>query len=84
MSFNDPATNDAWAVQEGFQYELWTDQQRELALYYGTATSPTQSSASRQTFLIDGDGDLLLEYPSISIGVHPQQVLDDCQALFGN
>jgi peroxiredoxin len=82
-SFDDPATNLAWAQQEGFQFELWTDVARELALYYGAATSPTQGSASRRTYLLDADGTLILEYPAVIAGTHPADVLEDCQTLFG-
>jgi peroxiredoxin len=83
VSFDPPEENAAWAAQEGFQYELWTDEGRELALYYGAASSPTQGSAGRITQLLGPDGAVALEYPLVSVGTHPGQVLSDCQALFG-
>jgi peroxiredoxin Q/BCP len=84
VSFDSPSENESWAVEEGFQFELWSDEDRELALYYGAATSPTQGSASRITMLLDDTGAQLLEYTSsIVVGTHPAQVLADCQALFG-
>jgi peroxiredoxin Q/BCP len=82
-SFNDPETNDAWAEQEGFQYDLWTDQGRELALYYGAATTPTAGSAKRITLLLDPTGTLVLEYPAVATGTHPGEVYQDCVDLFG-
>lgn len=71
-------------MEEGFQYDLWSDDSRELALYYGAATSAGQGTASRRTFLLDDDGDLLLEYPVVAVGTHPAEVLDDCLLLFGD
>jgi peroxiredoxin len=83
VSFDDPATNLAWAQAEGFGYGLWSDEDRELALYYGAATSPNQAFASRVTVLLDEQGELLLEYPSVLTGTHPGEVLSDCLALWG-
>jgi len=73
----------AWADAEGFQYEVWTDDNKDLALYYGAARAG-QSFADRVTMLLGSDGSLLLEYTEdIAFGTHPNQVLEDCQILFG-
>jgi peroxiredoxin len=83
-SFDDPARNQAWAESEGFSFELWSDTDRELALYYGAASSPSAFAASRVTKVIDPDGVLVLEYVSgLSVGTHPAAVLDDMRILFG-
>jgi len=84
VSFDTPTENEDWAVDEGFQFDLWSDTYRDLALYYGAATSPTQGSASRITKILDEDGNLVLEYPVVSVGTHPAQVLADCEILFGD
>lgn len=86
MSFDPPEENQAWALAEGFQYDLWTDDaSRTLAVTYGSVSSPTAGAAGRVTRLLGADGALLLEYNSVNlgIGVHPQEVLEDCQTLFG-
>lgn len=83
MSFDDPSKNQQWAIDQGFQYDLWSDEGRELALYYGAATSQTQGAASRVTRLLDADGTLLLEYNSVSTTTSPGLILDDCEAIFG-
>lgn len=83
VSFDSPAENQAWAVDEGFTFDLWSDTGRELALYYGAATTPTQAYAARVTVILDEDGELLLEYPTVSVGTHPAEVLHDCELLFG-
>ena len=91
VSFDSPAENQAWAedpvvggAQDApYQYELWSDTNKTLALYYGSISSATTSQAGRVTRLIGGDGDLLLEYGSVNVSVHPMDVLADCRALFG-
>ncbi|MBX2803776.1 MAG: redoxin domain-containing protein [Myxococcales bacterium] len=83
VSFDPPAENQAWAEEHELPFELWTDNDRELALYYGAATTPEQGAANRRSYLLDADGYVLLEYPVVSTGVHPAQVLADCEALFG-
>jgi thioredoxin-dependent peroxiredoxin len=83
VSFDPPEENLAWAQQEGFQYELWTDEGRELGLYYGAADSPTDGSASRITKVMDENGVLVLEYLAVSASLNPAEVLEDMQVLFG-
>lgn len=84
MSFDDPETNHEWSLDEGFAFELWTDDDKTLALTYGAASSSTQSAATRVTMLLDDTGTLILEYLTPSPASHPQDVLEDCQALFGS
>lgn len=81
-SFDSPEENQTWAVEESYEYELWSDEARELALYYGAATTATQGAASRVTKLLDASGTLILEYAGVSVGAHPGEVLQDCQAIF--
>jgi len=93
VSFDSPAANEAWAndpvvgngVQDApYQYELWSDTNKTLAIYYGSVSSASAFAAGRVTRLIGGDGDLLLEYGTINVSVSPSEVLSDCQQLFGN
>ena len=69
-----------------FQYDLWSDQARELALFYGAATSEIQPFALRHTVLLDPEGVWRLTYPLPQNGpgglyAHAQQVLDDLALL---
>lgn len=85
VSFDSPADNLAWAQDEGFQYDLWSDLDRTLALYYGAAESAEDPKPIRLSVLLDTDGAVLLEYDVGSgFGTHPAEVLEDCQALFGD
>lgn len=72
-------------MEEGFNFELWSDADRTLALAYGAADSPTEAFASRITVILDADGYLVLEYlDNISVGTHPGRVYEDCLRMFGN
>lgn len=85
VSFDSPERNATFKANEEFPYPLWSDVQRELALYYGAATSASAPLANRITVLLDADGTWLLTYvPNAFAGLyaHPGQVLEDCQRIF--
>jgi peroxiredoxin len=84
VGFDEPAENQAWAEDEGFAFELWTDDDRTLAVYYGAAASADAIVPQRKTRVLGPDGTLLLQYDVSSIAPHPAQVLSDCQLLFGD
>lgn len=74
----------AWVEAEGFQYEVWTDDDVTLGQHYGAAKSVSTEYLNRITMLIGADGELLLEYTEdINLGTHPSEVLEDCEILFG-
>lgn len=63
---------------------MWTDTSKELALYYGAVKARGVPFPSRITKVLNAQGELVLEYvDAISVGTHPQDVLDDCTKLFG-
>ena len=85
VGFDDNAAMAQWAADEGFQYEVWTDDSRDLALYYGAADSESAAFPARVTMLLDGSGTLLLEYTEdIVFGTHPEEVYQDCLSIFGD
>lgn len=75
--------NEGWAEEEGFAFELWTDEDKTLALTYGSIESRTAPWPGRVTRILDAEGVLLVEYDEVAVGTHPAQVLEDCQTLFG-
>lgn len=77
------ADNLAFAEGEGFGYELWSDLDRTLAMHYGAASSETQAMASRISVLLDHEGVWRLVYDPASISSNAQDVLEDCETLFG-
>ena len=83
VTFGDPWYNADWVESEGFQYEIWTDTNRELAIYYGAAANADAAFPARITRLLDSNGALLLEYDSVSTSTSPYEILEDCQLLFG-
>ena len=84
VSFNGPAKNANWVSNQEFDYEVWTDTNKTLAQYYGSVDGPNSLIPGRVTVLLDEDGKLILEYmEGTSSGGHPQEVLEDCQAIFG-
>ena len=83
VSFNKPDKNAGWATTEGFQFPLWSDEDKALALHYGAANSKLSMVPSRITVVLDAQGTVVLRYDDVSVGTHPGDVLDDCKALFG-
>jgi len=83
VGFDDPDDNRSWAEDEGYAFELWTDTDKTLALAYGSVSSASSSFPGRITVLIGSDGEQLLDYSVSDLGTHPAQVLEDCQAIFG-
>lgn len=83
VSFNKPEKNAGWAAAEGFQFPLWSDEDKVLALHYGAVGSKLSPFPSRITVVIDASGQLVLRYDDVDVGAHPADVLADCVALFG-
>lgn len=84
VGVDSPEDNLAWAEEEEFAYELWSDDDRVLGVTYGALSGSTDSSVDRVTMVLDADGALVLTYTEdIVLGTHPSEVLEDCAALFG-
>lgn len=82
VSFDTPEANQAWAEDEAFAFELWTDSDKTLAIYYGSVSDESANYAGRITRLLGADGALLLEYDEVGVSTSPQEVLEDCTLLF--
>ena len=85
VSFDTTSALSSWAEEEGFEYELWQDTERTLALHYGAISSASDWAPSRITVLLDAEGNHIVSYEvgAFGIGDHPIDVLEDCQAIFG-
>ncbi len=84
VSFNKPEKNRDWAEHEKFQYPLWSDEDKALALHYGAVSTKLSPVPGRVTVVLDAQGALVLRYDSVDVGTHPGDVLEDCKALFGS
>ena len=83
-SFDTTMDNYAFITANDFQYPIWSDQARDLALYYEAATSKSQGMPSRVTAVLDPDGNWILKYVVNFFNEkgHPGQVLQDLEKLF--
>ena len=85
VGWNEPSENQSWAEDEDYEYEIWSDDDKTLALHYGAADSASDWFPSRVTMLLDSNGTLILEYvDNVNAGTHPAKVLEDCEAIFGD
>ncbi len=81
MSFDAPATNLLFKNTNNYEYALWSDIDRELALYYGAATSSSAFFPNRISVVVAPDGQWVLHYPTVDVSTHPTDVLADMTAL---
>ncbi len=82
VSFDEPAANQELAQAVGFDFELWTDTDRTLALYYGAIVNENEAAPQPTIRLLDSNGVLTALYGE----AHSEEVarvLEDCAALFG-
>lgn len=83
-SFDSPEDNRAFAEKYGFPFPLLSDVDREAGRLYETVRHPTEPSpeyAKRRTYVIDPHGVIRKSYRVRDIPAHPQEVLDDLDAL---
>ena len=83
VGWDGPEKTAPWVERENFPYEVWTDGDKTLSYYYGAADESSWVP-SRVTKILDAEGNLILEYNDVGLGVvtHPAEVLSDCQLLF--
>lgn len=84
VSFTDVQTNAEWAAAQSFPYEIWRDDTKQLALYYGVIDDPSATYPKRRTRVLDEEGRVLIEYnDKVVVGAHPEEVLADVKLLLG-
>ena len=79
--------NSSFCDNNEFAYDLWSDLERELALYYGIVSSSSALFPARKTVVLSPEGDWLLIYnePHIPEGLanHGRIVREDIEAIIG-
>lgn len=77
------ANNAAWAESLDYEYLIWSDAEGVLAAAYGTESDHDEGNL-RHAFVLDASGQAFLWYEgAVSLGADPNQVLEDCEAVFG-
>lgn len=84
MSFDTPEENAAFADKFDFPFPLLCDTDKRVSREFG-ATRPDDHDAAdyakRISYLIDPDGIVRKSYVVQDIPAHPQELLDDLEAL---
>ncbi len=82
-SFDTPADNATFKANNEYQYALWSDTNKALAMNYGAATSKLFPFPMRRTMILDPYGRWILKYNVSSPGPHTIDVLADMELLLG-
>lgn len=80
ISFDDVASNAAFAKKFDFPFRLLCDTDRKVGLAYGACTDPKAGYPSRISYLIDEHGKIKAAYSKVNPGDHASQVLADAGA----
>jgi len=80
VSFDKPEANLSWAEKNELPFKLLSDREKTLAKQVGAARSMIPM-AKRISYLIDGDGSVLIAYPDVKPGSHAEEVLADLERL---
>ena len=81
-SFNEPDVIKNWVEDQSYEYEIWQDINKTLAVYYGAAQDDQAVFPGRITVILDANGNVMLEYLQPNVQTHPAKVLEDCKVLF--
>ena len=83
VSFDRPEKNAAFRAGQDMPFELWTDDNRTLAMHCGAARSKTSRLARRVTVVLDAEARPILRYGGVAnVVTHADRVLDDCRGRF--
>ncbi len=85
VGVGEPDWTLEWTLADGLPYELWSDLDRVLAVHYGAADSPETAEPLRIAFILDAEGQVVLEYREfLEVGPDPGDVLRDLTLLYGD
>ncbi len=80
VSYDTPEKNRAFAEKNGLPFLLLSDRDHELAKSVG-ASRALLPMAKRVSYLIGGDGTVLINYPDVDPKTHAAEVVADYKAL---
>ena len=82
VSVDDVASHKAFAEKHKLPFTLLADSDKAVARSYGVLTTyDGRELASRQTFLIDPEGNIAKHYAKVQADHHSPEVLADLEAL---
>jgi peroxiredoxin Q/BCP len=77
VSFDDVASNAAFANRNRFPFRLLCDIDRKISLAYGACSDTKAPYPMRISYLIDEQGKIAAVYPKVNAAEHASQVLAD-------
>ena len=80
MSYDSPEKNSKFAEKNSLPFLLLSDQDHTLAKSVG-ASRALLPMAKRVSYLVGGDGTVLINYPDVDPKTHAAEVLNDYRAL---
>ena len=80
VSFDKPEDNRKWAEKNDLPFKLLSDREKTLAKQVGAARSMIPLP-KRISYLVGGDGVILVAYPDVKPGDHAEEVLADLERL---
>jgi thioredoxin-dependent peroxiredoxin len=75
VSFDNIASNKAFAEKFDFPYPLLCDTDRSIGVAYGAADDPNAMTARRISYLIDPYGNIKHVWPKVDVKIHADEVL---------
>ena len=82
VSVDDVASHKAFAEKHKLPFTLLADAEKSVAKEYGVLTTYNGAElASRQTFLIDPEGNVAKHYDKVQADKHSPEVLADLETL---
>jgi peroxiredoxin Q/BCP len=82
VTFETPEQAADLVSRRSLDYEVWTDDDKTLALTYGAISSTDAAAPARKTVLLDDQGGLVLSYDPVNVVTGADDVYADCKAIF--
>ena len=75
VSTDDVAANAKFAQEQGFNYPLLCDTEREICVAYGAVQAKADAAAKRMSYVIGPDGNIVQVHAQVAAREHPETLL---------
>lgn len=82
-SFDTVEDNKKFAEKYDFPFLLLSDTERDVGVKYHAGRNKEEKMARRISYLIDPEGTIAKVYGKVNPAEHPNQVIEDLEALQG-